>query len=245
VEQLLNVYRSLSGREKALAWAVLAAVVVAAISLAGQNAVAWAQVASALATVVLAGLAYAQVRELRDTRIEQQRPHVIVDADHSRPPFVYVVLRNIGQGAARDISFEFSAPMESPESVDNPFIPPVNEQPYFARGLDYLAPGAEIPCLWGSMIDLADFLRERGQNDGVIVTSRYGSLDGGQRYETRWTLNPLLMANRISARRKGIHEIAEATEEVAANVGYVVDRWRNELHASTEAEREGRDAAQG
>lgn len=156
-----------------------------------------------------------------------------------------MVLRNIGQGAARDISFEFSAPLESPESEDSLFIPPVNEQPYFARGLDYLAPGVEIPCLWGSMITLADFLRERGQDDGVVVTSRYSSLDGRQRYETRWTLNPLLMASRVSARRKGNNEIAEATEEIAASLGYVVDRWRNELRVSTEADRERRNEDRG
>jgi hypothetical protein len=31
-----------------------------------------------------------------------------------------VVLRNIGQGAAKDITFDFSVPMEIPEGANNP-----------------------------------------------------------------------------------------------------------------------------
>lgn len=72
------------------------------------------------------------VEEMREARIAQERPHVIVDTDHSEPSMVDVVLRNIGKGAAKDITFEFSANMEAPESIDNPLWVPVNEQPYFS-----------------------------------------------------------------------------------------------------------------
>jgi hypothetical protein len=101
-------------------------------------------VAAAAGTFILAGLAYSQVREMRAARIAQERPQVIVDVDHSKPPLVNVVLRNIGQGAAKDITFDFSAPMEIPEGANNPRVVPVNEQGYFKRGLDFLAPGAEL-----------------------------------------------------------------------------------------------------
>jgi ABC-type oligopeptide transport system substrate-binding subunit len=71
-----------------------------------------------------------------------------VDTDHNSPPFVFVVVRNIGKGAARDITFQFSAPLESPESAAaHSLVIPVNEQLYFQQGMDYLAPGAEILCL--------------------------------------------------------------------------------------------------
>lgn len=72
------------------------------------------------------------VEEMREARIAQERPQVVVDTDHSKPPLVYVVLRNIGKGAAKDITFDFSAPMEIPEGVNNTLLVPVNEQPYFA-----------------------------------------------------------------------------------------------------------------
>ena len=119
-----------------------------------------AQIGATVGTLIIAGLAFAQIREMRENRLAQERPQVIVDTDHSKPPLVYVVLRNIGRGVAKDITFEFSAPMEMPEGIENPLVVPVNEQPYFKHGMDYLAPGAEISCLWGSMITLANFLRE-------------------------------------------------------------------------------------
>jgi hypothetical protein len=38
-----------------------------------------------------------------------------VDEDYSGPPMLHIVVRNIGRGAARDITFDFSAPFESRE----------------------------------------------------------------------------------------------------------------------------------
>ena len=157
------------------------------------------------------------VEEMREARIAQDQPQIIVDADYSKPPLVYVVVRNIdsiGKGAAKNISFEFSAPMAIPEGANNPQIVSVNEQPYFKQGMDYMAPGAEISTLWGSMPTLAPFLRKRQLHDGVTIASRYESIIG-ELYETGWTVNPLLIASRISIRRKGIHEIAEATERIS------------------------------
>jgi hypothetical protein len=140
--------------------------------------VAGAQIAAAIGTLLLAGLAFAQVREMRRARLAQERPHVIVDTDHTKPPLVYLVVRNIGRGAAKDISLEFSAPVKIPESANNPTVVPVNEQPYFKHGMDYLAPGREIPTLWGSMPTLAPFLRNEGLQDGVTIISRYRSIAG-------------------------------------------------------------------
>ena len=58
---------------------------------------------------------------------------------------LYIVVRNIGKGAAKDITFDFSAPLASPASEDSHTdMVPVNELPYFAQGVDYFAPGAEM-----------------------------------------------------------------------------------------------------
>ena len=237
---MLNIYRSLSQREKVLVWVVAIASIVAVGNLAGSSsfAVVWAQTASAIGTLALASLAYAQVRELRETRIAQERPQVIVDTDHNRPPLVYVVLRNIGKGAAKNVTFEFSNRMESPESTA-PYSPVVaiSDQPYFVQGVDYLAPGAEISCLWGSMINLAEFLREQNLHEGITITSRYESLLG-KPYKTRWTVNPLLIADRVSTRQKGANEIAEVIEHISR----AVDSWHSELRVSTESERQQRQS---
>lgn len=86
---------------------------------------ALAQIASAVATVILAVAVFFQirtgqkqadaardaVREIEESRLAQERPQVIVETDHSRPPFVSVVVRNMGKGTAKDVSFEFSHPL--------------------------------------------------------------------------------------------------------------------------------------
>jgi hypothetical protein len=210
------------------------------ILAAGGNSagvVAGAQVAAALGTFVLAGLAYAQVQEMRQARREALQPHVLVDADQTKPPFVYVVVRNIGQGAAKDISFEFSDVTEIPGSENNPSVGPVNEQVYFKDGIPFLAPGAEISTLWGSMIDLGNHLRERGLNDGVAITSRYKGIDG-EPYVTEWRMNPLLMSNRITTREPGMRQLVGAVQQLAADFNSVVSYSNNEIQISTATERE-------
>lgn len=179
------------------------------------------------------------LEEMREARIAQEHPQVVVDTDHSKPPLVYVVLRNIGKGAAKDITFDFSAPMEIPEGVNNPLMVPFNDQLYFAQGLDYLAPGAEISCLWGSMPTLAPFLRKQELHNGVTITSRYKSL-GGEQYETEWTVNPLLMAGRLSTPEVGTKDLVEAVNQLASDLDQVVSYHYNELQASTESERQQR-----
>ncbi len=222
----------------------------------GINAAGWSQIASAVGTLILAVAVWLQIREarkqvaatretveeMRESRRAQERPQVIVDTDHSNPPFVFVVVRNIGKGPAKNISFEFSNDMESPESANpHSLVKPVNKQPYFERGIDYLAPGAEIPCLWGSMINLAQFLRDRGLQDGITVTSRYASLDD-EVYETEWTVNPLLVASRVRlGSEKSVEEVAaEALKKIAETFSEVVHPIQGELRVSTEAERQQR-----
>jgi hypothetical protein len=238
----LELYRQLSSGEKALVWVVGAALVVLLVGLgnASQGVAAAAQVVAGIGTLVLAILARAQVNEMREARIAQDRPQVIVDVDHSRPPFVFLVVRNIGRGAAKNVSFEFSAPVEAPEAADTPGWLPINEQPFFARGVDYLAPGVELSFFWGSMITLADFLEERGLHGGVKITSRYESL-AGERQETPWTVNPLLMQDRLSTESDpGMKELVEAVQAMRNDLHRVVSLRDKELRISTVSERQER-----
>lgn len=216
---MLDFYRGLTAGEKGWVWAAGVAVVALVMVFGNeyQGVAAGAQVAAAAGTFILAGLAYSQVREMRAARIAQERPQVIVDVDHSKPPLVNVVLRNIGQGAVKDITFDFSAPMEIPEGVNNPYVVPLNEQGYFERGMDFLAPGAELSTLWGSMPTLAPFLREQGLEDGVTITSRYKSL-GGEFYESVWKVNPLLVATRISTPEKTLKHVVESLDRISSKL---------------------------
>jgi len=71
-----------------------------------------------------------------------------VDADYSDRNVIDVVVRNIGRGAAKDISFDFSADMVHGFLRQNSEFVPLNELAYFKEGLDFLAPGAELRCAW-------------------------------------------------------------------------------------------------
>ena len=217
-----------------------------------------AQVAAAVGTLILAALTFAyvlftrsMVAELRETRIAQDRPLVIVDADYSDQSIIDIVVRNIGKGAAKEVTFEFSAPMVSSMSVrEDSEASPLNELPYFKEGIDFLAPGAEIRCTWDSYFALLPLLRDRGYEEGISITSRYEDLAGDFAYETKWTINPLRLSGAPHVRRRGMNDLAESVEKIARNFDRVTgfrelrvvtkteQRQENErLRAQMEAER--------
>lgn len=206
-----------------------------------------AQIAAALGTLSLAVLAYFQVKLARETRIAQERPQVIVDADYSDRNVVDVVVRNIGRGAATEISFDFSAPMVHSFLREGSEFVPLNELPYFRDGLDFLAPGAEIRCAWDSYVSLLPLLREEGLEDGITITSKYKSL-AGDPYETTWTINPLLLSGAPQVARRGMDDLTKALQRISKNLDKVTslrglrmitraewrqenERWKKEIEA--------------
>ena len=72
-----------------------------------------AQILSSLAVLLLAVFAFFQVMEQRAARIAQDSPQILVDVNYSQRTMINIVVRNIGRGAAKDIRFDFSAPVES------------------------------------------------------------------------------------------------------------------------------------
>ncbi|HKH78297.1 MAG TPA: hypothetical protein VKA51_15170 [Rubrobacteraceae bacterium] len=55
-------------------------------------------------------------------------------------PSIDLVVRNVSGGSARDITFEFSAPVE----VSKGFV--VSDLPYSKRGVNFLGPGSHVAC---------------------------------------------------------------------------------------------------
>lgn len=185
------------------------------------------------------------VAEMRAGRVEQSRPQVVVDADYRRSPLVDVVVRNVGRGAAKNITFEFSATMVSSLSAEEHSVAvPLNELSYFKEGLDFLAAGAEVRTAWDSLISLRPVLEERGLEDGFTVTSRYESLDG-EPHETPWKIDPLKMEGYHFPQEGVADAVGKLADEVAAlgkTLGRVVDSSQGEVWVSTDAERRERRA---
>ncbi len=208
----------------------------------------YAQIASAVATAVLAVAVFFQIREarkqatatretvdeMRESRRAQERPQVIVDADYSHHTLIYIVVRNLGRGAAKDITFDFSETMVS--SIGSP----VNEQPYFESGIDFLAPGVEIRTIWDTGPGLMPLLREKGLEQGIAITSKYKSL-AGEQHVTEWRINPLLMEHQLETRPRDIKDLVEAIEPIAKDLHKVVDWKRKALRISTDPERQQKE----
>ena len=172
-----------------------------------------AQTISAIGSLLLAALFAYQVtvfkkqvevnrgmlNEMREGRAAHERPQVVVTAEYRHGSLVEVVISNIGRGDAKNVTFEFSAPMESSVSPrrDSEVVP-LSELSHFRDGLNYLAPGAEIATVWDHHANLVPLLREMGLQEGIVVTSRYESLTG-EPYETLLTINPLLIPGGLYA----------------------------------------------
>ncbi len=52
------------------------------------------------------------VGQRRAEHVAGGRPQVVVTADYSHLPEIHVVVRNFAQAPAKDITFDFSAPVE-------------------------------------------------------------------------------------------------------------------------------------
>lgn len=84
---------------------------------------------------------YRQMLEfIERQRTAMGRPQVIVDTDYSSLPEIDIVVRNISDGAAKEISFELSAPVESSDGTV------ISDLAYFDGSLDFLAPDGEVSC---------------------------------------------------------------------------------------------------
>jgi hypothetical protein len=125
------------------------------------------------------------IREMRQNRLSGGRPQVIVEARYSRLPMVDLVVKNVSGGVAKDIKFDFSAPLEDSSG----FV--LSDLPYFREGMNFLGPGEEVACFWDELDPLVASLRQKELNKGVAVTVRYKDL-AEQSYETDWQINPLL-----------------------------------------------------
>ena len=147
------------------------------------------------------------LREMRAQRTAMGRPLVIVQEDYDGLPELDVVIRNVSEGAARDITFEFSAPLENSSG----FV--LSDLPYFRDGLDFLPPQGEINCYWDNLDSLIPFLEKRDLQAGIYVLVRYKDLSGAS-YESSWKLNPSLYKDTGIVRRTSMKDLVRAVERL-------------------------------
>src|SRR5215218_9605106 len=167
-----------------------------------------AQLLSSLGTLVVAtGILY-QGRQARMARDDTDRPQIIVDADYTGRFTTNIVVRNIGNGTAKNITFEFSAPLQSTSGYD------ITQLPYFAPGLNFMAPQPPLPGVCDSYQNVVKNLKDKGLTEGITITSYYEDRQG-ERYETTWTINPLLLEGSGYSDYKGYEDEVQALQDQA------------------------------
>jgi hypothetical protein len=132
----------------------------------------------------------------------------MVDADYTGRFMTNIVVRNIGHGMAKNITFEFSAPLECTNGQD------ITELPYFKHGINFMAPQTDLPAVWDSYQNVVQNLRDRGLTQGITITSKYEDRNG-ESYETEWTINPLLLEGSGYSEYKGYEDQVQALEDQA------------------------------
>jgi hypothetical protein len=168
-----------------------------------------AQILSSLGTLVVAcGILY-QGRQARKARDDQDRPQIIVDADYTGRFTTNIVVRNIGHGMAKNITLEFSAPLECTNNGQD-----ITELPYFKHGINFMAPQTDLPAVWDSYQNVVQNLRAKGLTQGITITSKYEDRNG-EAYETEWTINPLLLEGSGYSEYKGYEDQVQALEDQA------------------------------
>ena len=175
-----------------------------------------AQLLSSLGTLVVAtGILY-QGRQARKARDDTDRPQIIVDADYTGRFTTNIVVRNIGNGTAKNITFEFSAPLESTSGYN------ITELPYFKHGINFMAPQTDLPAVWDSYQNVVQNLRDKGLTNGITITSKYEDRNG-EPYETEWTINPLLLEGSGYSDYKGYEDEVQALQDQARAMEKISD----------------------
>ena len=68
--------------------------------------------------------------------------------------------------------------------------------------------------MWDSYQNVVKNLREKGLTDGITITSHYEDRQG-EKYETSWTINPLLLEGSGYSDYKGYEDEVQALEDQA------------------------------
>jgi hypothetical protein len=133
------------------------------------------------------------------------RPLITVSEDYANLPNISLIVQNVGGGPAKDISFEFSAPVESSDGLV------LSDLPFFAEGLTSLAPGAKIGCYWDTLDNLLPLIKEGKISSDIIVTVRYKDLNLNQ-LEHQWEINPRIYEGIRNVDYSGMTDLVDVIE---------------------------------
>jgi hypothetical protein len=69
--------------------------------------------------------------------------------------------------------------------------------------------------VWGSYQNVVKNLKDKGLTEGITITSYYEDRHQAERYETEWTINPLLLEGSGYSDYKGYEDEVQALQDQA------------------------------
>ena len=133
------------------------------------------------------------------------RPLITVSEDYANLPNISLIVQNVGQGPAKDISFEFSSPVESSDGLV------LSDLPFFREGITSLAPGAKIGCYWDNLNNLLPLIKEGKIASDITVTVNYKDLNLNP-LSHEWDVNPRLYEGIRNVDYSGITDLVDTLE---------------------------------
>ena len=166
--------------------------------------------------IVIIGLGYyftiktlrGQVQEAYQARTTGGRPLIIVTEDYENLPTINLVVQNVGHGPAKNISFEFSSPVQSSDG----FV--LSELAFFEEGITSLAPGGRIVCYWDELGNLQNMFQEGQLQRGIEVRVNYQDITGGS-YSHSWEIDPLLYQGLRTIGYRDVSDLVDIVERIA------------------------------
>lgn len=173
-----------------------------------------AQIAGATGTALLAGITFAyvlatraMVREMRQAREAQTRPYVVLDFDYPRTYLCYMVIKNIGNGAALDLRVTFEPDVEYQNSGMK-----LSQLPIFQE-TRFLVPGRELRFFYKSLQGQAP----RAEEQAVVARVEYSNTAGAT-YTDEISLNPYLMSQLYFLEEKTFTHLVKAVQDVSKEI---------------------------
>lgn len=167
---------------------------------------------STLTSLIIVSLTFQNIQlvkktvdEMKATRISQTRPHVIIDIELENH-IMYLVLRNIGNGVAREVCLSFNPPMKDSHGRI------ISDTPLFKK-VDYFPPEKKIKTMFDGGPDFFGSLPKLPRAYDVLIT--YNDDDEKpKKFQENIKIDLSIYENILYKFEKGMNDLIKVLEDI-------------------------------
>jgi len=181
-------------------------------------------------------VAWRQLRESRDQRIEEHRPRVVIDFELREPPFINLTITNLGTMAARDVIFTFDQPLvttlDDRRGDDRPSFA---DLPIFRDGISTLPPGKTIRTFFDSYPARV----EAGYPNRYVATLDYAApITSYPSFTDEYVLDLEIYRELAYSKEPSLKDVSKQLEQIAKTISKWGSSWGGIKTVTTTEERE-------